>query len=259
MTRKRLENIRICAPVTPFATNGDFMADAYEELIRWHLQYGATGFLVAADNGEHWALSLKEIAQITEITMRVTGSKLPVYVGAWAITEREAIERASAAANAGAYGLCVKPQSYVHSWSPATEADIVGRFQAVGKAVPLPMMIYNSYNRTNVNISHVVLHKICDVVDAECLKDTNGDANFIMERVLQFRDKTSVLMGEGLFFMGMMLGAAGFISTVCDLFTHRANDMFGYEKMSIETRRQWQRTQNELGRAISYFGTIPAG
>jgi 4-hydroxy-tetrahydrodipicolinate synthase len=259
MARTRLSNIRICAPVTPFAANGDFMADAYDEIVRWHLKYGATGFLVAADNGEHWALSLKEIAQITEITMRVTGGKLPVYVGAWAITEREAIERAMAAANAGAYGLCVKPQFYVHSWSPATEADIVGRFQAVGKAVPLPMMIYNSYNRTNVNISHEILHRICDVVDAECLKDTNGDLNFIMERVLQFRDKTAVLMGEGSFFMGMMLGAAGFISTNSDLFTDHANDMLGYERMSVDERRSWQLRQNELSRAISYFGTIPAG
>lgn len=259
MAKRRLENIRICAPVTPFAANGDFMPDAYEELVHWHLDHGAGGFLVAADNGEHWALSLKEIAQITNITMRVTGGKLPVYVGAWAITEREAIERASAAADAGAYGLCVKPQFYVHSWSPATEADVVGRFEAVAKAVPLPMMVYNSYNRTNVNISHDMLHRICDVAHAECLKDTNGDISFLIERVLRFHDKTAVLMNEGQFFMGMMIGAAGVISTVSDLFTTEANRMFDYKEMTVEERREWQLKQNELGRAVSYFGTIPAG
>lgn len=258
MPNKLSKNIRISAPVTPFSAKGDFMADAYEEIVRWHLEHGSRGFLVAADNGEHWALSPQELARITEITMRVTKGKVPVYVGAWAITEREAIERATAAANAGAYGLCVKPQFYVHSWTPATEADILGRFKAVGKAVPLPMMIYNSYNRTNVNISHEVLHKICDLVQAEVLKDTNGDASFIMERILQFSRKMCVLVSEKFFFMGMTLGAGGIIGTDLDLFGHEADHIFDYEKMSVEERQTWQLRINEIGHAINYFGTIPA-
>ena len=258
MPNKLPKNIRISAPVTPFSAKGDFMADAYEEIVRWHLEHGSRGFLVAADNGEHWALSTKELAQITEITMRVTKGKVPVYVGAWAITEREAVERATAAADAGAYGLCVKPQFYVHSWAPATEEDIVGRFKAVAHAAPLPMMIYNSYNRTNVNISHEVLHKICDVTQAEVLKDTNGDANFIMERILQFSSKLCVLVSEKYFFMGMTLGAVGIIGTDLDLFGHDADRIFEYEKMSVEERQSWQLRINEIGRAINYFGTIPA-
>jgi 4-hydroxy-tetrahydrodipicolinate synthase len=258
MPNKLPKNIRISAPVTPFSAKGDFMADAYEEIVRWHLEHGSRGFLVAADNGEHWALSTKEIAQITKITMRVTKGKVPVYVGAWAITEHEAVERAAAAANAGAYGLCVKPQFYVHSWAPATEADIIGRFRAVAKAVPLPMMIYNSFNRTNVNISHEVLHKLCDVVQADCLKDTNGDANFIMERVLQFSNKLCVLVSEKYFYMGMVLGAGGIIGTDLDLFGHDADRIFEYENMSVDERRDWQLRINEIGRAINYFGTIPA-
>ena len=202
------DQVRISAPVSPFTDKGDFMPDAYAELIRWYVERGTRGFLVAADNGEHWTLSVEEIARITEITMKESEGKLPVYVGAWAITERETIERAEAAANAGAYGLCVKPQFYVHSWADATEADIIGRFEAVAKAVPLPMMVYNSPNRTGVNISHELLHKICDVVEADCLKDTSGDANFLLQRVLQFKDKLSVLVGGSFFYTGMLLARA---------------------------------------------------
>jgi 4-hydroxy-tetrahydrodipicolinate synthase len=254
---KLAERIRISAPVTPFTERGDFMPDAFTEIIRWYLEHGTRGFLIAADNGEHWALSTEEIAQITQITMRESGGQLPVYVGAWAITERETIERAEAAANAGAYGLCVKPQSYVHTWAPATEADVIGRFEAVAKAVPLPMMIYNSYNRTGVNISHEFLHKICDVVDAECLKDTNGDANFLMQRVLQFSEKLSVLVGGNFFYTGMLLGAGGMIGTVADLFGHDADRIFDFEAMSVPERREWQIKNNEVGHVINYYGTIP--
>jgi 4-hydroxy-tetrahydrodipicolinate synthase len=256
MSKKLGPNLRISAPVTPFAANGDLMTDAYEQMVQWHLDHGATGLLIGADNGEHWALSTSEIATLTRITMRLT--KLPVYVGAWAITEREAVERAVAAAEAGAYGLCIKPQHYVHSWAPATEADIVGRFAAVAKAAPLPMMVYNSYNRTGVNISHEVLHRLCDAVDVECLKDTNGDPNFIMERVLQFADKTSVLLGERTFFMGMMLGASGIMGTTIDLFGRAADRLFDYATMPVAERREWQLKLNELSAAINLFGSIPA-
>lgn len=258
MARTLPDRIRISAPVTPFTAGGEFMADAFAEIVRWHVAHGTRGFLVAGDNGEHWALSTRELRQIAEITMRESGGRMPVYVGAWAITEREAIERAAAAAEGGAYGLCVKPQSYVHSWAPATEADIVGRFEAVARAVPLPMMIYNSFNRTGVNISHEVLHRICDVCTAECLKDTNGDANFLMGRVLQFHDKLSVLVGGNFFYTGMLLGAGGMIGTVQDLLGHDADRIFDFESMSIEERRRHIVMSAELGHAINYFGTIPA-
>lgn len=250
--------IRISAPVTPFAANGEFMPDAYTEIVRWHLVHGTRGFLIAADNGEHWTLSPHELAQITEITMRETKGALPVYVAAWAITQKETIERALAAKHAGAYGLCVKPQFYVHTWSPATEADIVGRFEAVYRATRLPMMIYNSFNRTGVNISHEVLHKICDVVEADCLKDTHHDVKFILDRVLQFHARLSVLVGGKAFYAGMLMGAGGIIGTVEDLFGHDADRIFDFEDMTPAERRTWQTRIDELNEAISYFGTIPA-
>ena len=255
---KLAPRIRISAPVSPFTEKGDFMPDAYAELVRWCVERGTRGFLVAADNGEHWTLSLNEIRQITQITMKESGGNLPVYVGAWAITEKEAIERAAAAAEAGAYGLCVKPQFYVHSWTDASEADIVGRFEAVAKAVPLPMMVYNSPNRTNVNITHEILHKICDVVEADCLKDTSGDGGFLLQRVLQFRDKLSVLVSGGSFYTGMLLGAGGMIGTVADLFGHDADRIFDFESMTEDERREEMVKQLELGNCINLLGTIPA-
>jgi len=249
--------IRISAPVTPFSKKGEFMPDAFAEIVRWHINHGTRGFLVAGDNGEHWALSPEEIGQITAITMRETRGELPVYVGAWAIREREAIQRAEAAAKAGAYGLCVKPQPYVHTWAEASRADIVGRYEAITRAVPLPMMVYNSPNRTGVNISHDVLRAICDVADVECLKDTNGDANFLMQRVLQFNERLSVLVGGAFFYTGMLLGAGGTIATVNDLFGHDADRMFEFEKMSVDERRELLIRELEVGRAINYLGSIP--
>lgn len=248
---------RYPAPVAPFSQSGDFMPDAFAELLRWYIPRGAKGFLIAGDNAEHWSLTPQEIGQMTEIAMRETKGRMPVYVSAWAISERETIARAEAAAKAGAYGLCVKPQFYIHAWTGASTADIVRRFEVVGKAVPLPMMVYNSPNRTGVNITQEALAAICDVVEVEALKDTSHDTQHLIRNVLQFHDRLSVLLSESVFMTGMLLGGGGTIGTGLDLFPN-ADRIFEFERMSPEERRQLQRWMTEVASVINRTGTIPA-
>ncbi len=247
------------APVTPFSQKGDFMPDAFAEIIRWHIRNDAKGFLIAADNGEHWALSLKEISAITEITMRETKAKLPVYVGAWAISEKETIERARAAADAGAYGLCVKPQYYVHSWAEASKADIVGRFEAVAKAVPLPMMVYNSPGRTGVHINQEHLRAICDVAQVEALKDSNYNPLHQFENWAQFHDRICVLISNCLFyFQGLLLGAGGTMACELELVGKNVQQVFDFQKLTPEERRGLLRTLTEISAILHDCGTVPS-
>jgi dihydrodipicolinate synthase/N-acetylneuraminate lyase len=248
---------RYPAPVAPFSEKGDFMPDAFTEILRYYLDNGAKGFLIAGDNAEAWALSLKEIAQMTEIATREAEGR-PVFVGAWAISERETIERAEAAANAGAYGLCVKPPHYIHSWADAAKEDIVRRFEVVAKAVPLPMMVYNSPNRTNVVITPEALEAICDVCEVEALKDTNHDAKHQLENVLHFHDRMAVLVSGAAFIPAMLLGAGGTIGTGIDLFGDKADRIFEFEGMTPEERRGLQQWLFDVGRVINTTGTIPA-
>ena len=67
---------------------------------------------------------------------------------------------AEVAAEAGADGLCVPPQSYLLN---ATRAEVAGRYEAIAKAVPLPIMVYNNPARTGVNVTPEILAAICDV------------------------------------------------------------------------------------------------
>ncbi len=247
---------RYPAPVAPFSAKGDFMPDAFTELLRYFLDNGAKGLLIAGDNAEAWSLSLDEIAQMTRLAMNEAQGK-PVYVSAWAITERETIERARAAAEAGAYGLCVKPPHYVHSWADAPADAIVRRFEVVAKAVPLPMMVYNSPNRTNVSITPDVLETICGVAEVEALKDTNHDAGHQLENVLRFYDRMAVLVSGPAFMPAMLMGAGGTIGTGMDLFSD-ADRMFDFAAMTPGECRALQRKIFDVSRVINTTGTIPA-
>lgn len=136
--------------------------------------------------------------------------------------------------------MCVKPPHYVHTWAEASRADIVGRYQAITRVVPPSMMLYNSPNRVEV------------------LKDTNPDANFLMQRVLQFGGRMPVLVRGAFFYTGMLLGAGGTIAMINDLFGHDADRMFDFEKMGVEERREFLIRELEVGHAITYLGSIPA-
>ena len=253
---KRLEMGCYPAPVTPFSKKGDFMPDAFAEILRWHVACGSKGFLIAGDNGEHWALSPKELRQISEIAMREVEGR-PIYVGAWAITEREAIERAEAAAEGGAYGLCIKPQSYVHTWAKAATRDVVGRFEAMAKAVPLPVMVYNSPNRNNVNITHEQLAAICDVCEVEALKDNFYDNQHQIENCVLFHDKINILVSYSFFLMtGMLLGARGVIGSPLEYFGN-PDRIFEFQSMSDEERRKLMQLAIDIKRVNSYLGTVP--
>ena len=247
---------RYPAPVAPFSAKGDFMADAFAELLRYFLDNGAKGLLIAGDNAEAWSHSLEEIAEMTRLAMDAAQGK-PVYVSAWAITERETIERARAAADAGAYGLCVKPPHYVHSWADAPTSAIVRRFEVVAKAVPLPMMVYNSPNRTNVRITPDVLESIRGVAQVEALKDTDHDTGHQLENVLRFHDRMAVLVSGPAFMPAMLMGARGTIGTGMDLFAD-ADRMFDFADMTPEERRALQRKIFDVSRVINTTGTIPA-
>ncbi|MDP6367492.1 MAG: dihydrodipicolinate synthase family protein [Nitrospinota bacterium] len=247
---------RYPAPVAPFSAQGDFMPDAFTELLRYFIDNGAKGLLIAGDNAEAWSLSPDEIAQMTRLAMDAAQGK-PVYVSAWAITERETVERARAAADAGAYGLCVKPPHYIHSWADAPADAIVRRFEVVAKAVPLPMMVYNSPNRTNVSITPDVLESICGVAEVEALKDTNHDAGHLLENVLRFHDRMAVLVSGPAFIPAMMMGAGGTIGTGMDLFAD-ADRMFDFAEMTPEESRALQRKIFDVSRVINTTGTIPA-
>ncbi len=254
---KRLDVGCYPAPVTPFSETGELMPDAFAEVLRWHIDGGAKGFLIAGDNGENWALSDKELRQVTEIAMREAKGR-PVYVGAWAITTDEAVARGRAAAEGGAYGLCIKPQHYVHTWAKAATADVVGRFEAMAKAVPLPVMVYNSPNRNSVSITHDQLAAICDVCEVEALKDNNYDLQHQIENCILFHDKINILVSYSFFFMtGMMLGARGVIGSPLEYFGN-PDRIFDFESMSADERRKIMRIAVEIKQVNSYLGTVPA-
>lgn len=208
------------AIVTPFNAQGDLMLDAFQALIDWHLDCGVNGLCVAGDNGESWALAKDERKLLYETAVRRVAKRVPVICGASATTARDSIAYAEIAAKAGADAILLQPQAYVLK---ATRGEIVARYAAVAKAVPIPVVAYNSPRRTGLNMEPDVFAAVCDVAPVVATKEASRDMFHVSEMLHRFASRISILTGPAPFIVPTVpLGARGFISSGPELFGREA-------------------------------------
>ena len=204
--------------VTPFSESGALMLDCFEELLRWHLDQGAQGLCVGADNGESWALTTEELRQVARTAFKVAGGRVPVLVGAMGpatVSARGAIERAAAAAEEGAAAVLVSPQPYIDT---ATRDEVVKRYAEIGRAVPVPIVAYNTPRHLNITLDGDTLRNVCDACDVVGLKEASREFMNVTDTIRTFGDRLCVFVGCGWLIMpGIAQGGRGFLSTGPDL------------------------------------------
>ena len=245
------------APVTPFAANGDLMLDAFEDIVGYHLDTSADTMLIAGDNGEGYVLSEDELARVTETAARVIAGRFPFYVHVSRLSTDECIARARVAADAGANGICLTPHSYL---GDGTRDEIVIRYEALAKAVALPVMVYNCPKHTGINITTDTLEAICDVAPVNILKEGNGVIEHATNVIGAFGHRFSVLIGlaRGLV-PCLLLGSGGFVGTGPELFGSGARRVFEVHTMTPDERMEIHARWGEVILAASFAGTSPAG
>ena len=210
LDRHRLKGF-VPAIVTPFTPAGEIMADAFSDLVGWLIDIGADGICVAGDNGESWTLDAEERGRLTRIAVDRVAGRVPVLTGCSAPSSTQTIRYARAAAEAGAAGLLLLPQTYVLK---ATREELLRRAEALAKAVPLPIVAYNSPHRTGIDLTLDDLEALLGVAPIIGIKESNRDFFHHTHLLEKFRDRLAIMVGPCHYiFPGLALGARGFIAT----------------------------------------------
>lgn len=219
VTRETLHGA-IPAVVTPFTESGEIMKDAFVQLVDWLISQGANGICVAGDNGESWSLSAAERTMLTRLAVDTAKGRVPVMCGATAPSSAGSVAYAQAALEGGADGLLLMPQTYVLK---ATRDELLRRYEAVAKAVDLPIVAYNSPRRTGIDLTLDDLDALLGVAPIVGLKESNRDFFHHTHLIERFRDRIAVLVGPCHYILpGVALGAQGFIATGPELLGERA-------------------------------------
>jgi 4-hydroxy-tetrahydrodipicolinate synthase len=201
----------IPAVVTPFTEAGEIMEDAFRDVVERQIAIGAGGICVAGDNGESWTLDAAERGRLTRLAVEQARGRVPVIMGASAPMARATIAYARVAVESGAAGLLVMPQPYVLK---ATREELLRRFDALAKAVDLPIVAYNTPRRSGIDLSVDDIVAICDAAPVVGIKESSRDFFHHTHLLDRLRDRISVLTGPSHYILPCLaLGARGFIAT----------------------------------------------
>jgi 4-hydroxy-tetrahydrodipicolinate synthase len=199
------------ALVTPYA-QGEVDLAKLGDLVDFHLKDGTAGFCPVATTGEGPSLTREEKASVIRTVVGMTRGKALVFPGTGTYNTEESIALTKMARELGADGaLLVTPY-----YNKPTQEGLYRHFEAVARAVPLPIMLYNVPGRTGVSLAPETTARLSQVRNIVALKDASGD----VEQVTQLRalSEIQILSGEdSLTFAILCLGGRGVVSVAANV------------------------------------------
>ncbi|MBA3237480.1 MAG: 4-hydroxy-tetrahydrodipicolinate synthase [Parachlamydiaceae bacterium] len=206
----------ITALVTPFKGQ-ELDEEGLASNIRYQIVNGVNGILVLGSTGEVSTLSPEEQEKCIKIAVREAKGKVQVWVGTGSYCTKMTIEKTQKAQALGAdVALIVTPY-----YNKPTQEGLYRHFEAISKAVQIPIMLYNIPGRCGTNIELGTLLKIAEFPNVMGVKESSGNIQQAGEFIHSISMKYPhfhVFSGDDAFTLPMMsLGAVGIVSVVSNL------------------------------------------
>jgi len=205
-----LQPIRGIIPpmVTPLAEPDHLDHNGLEQLVEHILGGGVHGLFILGTTGEGPGLSYRLRRELISAVCDQVADRVPVFVGITDSAFAESVEIARHAQEAGASALVVAPPPYYAT----SQQELLGYFQRLAVAVPLPLLLYNMPTHTKVFIeAHTVL-AAAEIPGIVGLKDSSGNMTYFhtVRSLLAGRPDFSLLVGpEELLAETVLLGGHG--------------------------------------------------
>ena len=195
----------IVALVTPMDADGEIDWQKLTELLEWHISEGTSAIVPVGTTGESATLTISEHCQVVEHVVRIVNGRVPVIAGTGGNATQEAIELTQAAREAGA-DACLSVTPY---YNKPTQEGLFLHYQAIVKAVDLPLILYNVPGRTACDMQAVTVSRLAELPGIVGIKEATGD----LDRGKEVRS----LCGDGFAIY------SGDDATSCDLMLNGAN------------------------------------
>ncbi|CAM3092116.1 dihydrodipicolinate synthase family protein [Corallococcus sp. ZKHCc1 1396] len=166
-------------PITPFAGGrvdevllGRLVEDMVGAGVHAIAPLGSTGVLPY--------LSDEEREQVAEVVVKRVAGRVPTLVGVSSLTTEQTVRHAKYAEKVGASAVMIIPMSY---WKLG-DAEILGHFDAVAKAISIPIAVYNNPATGGLDLSPDILSRLLRIPNVTMVKESTGDVNR-MHRLVQ--------------------------------------------------------------------------
>lgn len=237
------------ALVTPFK-NGKINEEKIRELVRFHVENGTDGIVPCGTTGESPALSDDEKNRVIEIVIEEAKGKAKVVAGTGTNNTDKTIKATRRAKEMGADAALVITPYY----NKPTQEGLFRHFEAVVKAVDLPVMIYNVPGRTSVNMLPTTVERLAQFDQIVAIKEASGDLDQVSEVVNRCGEHVQVLSGDDSLFLPILaVGGVGVVSVVANLVPKDLKAEFSaYKNGNWNEIQKWHHKLFPLCRAMFY-------
>ena len=202
------------ALVLPFK-NGSIDEEAYRELIEWQIEEGIQGLVPCGTTGESATLTLAEHEKAIHICIDQVKKRIPVIAGCGSNNTLEAARLTEFAKSAGAdAAMLISPY-----YNKPTQEGIFRHYEAINKAVSLPIFVYNVPGRTGCNVCASTMARMYkELPDVIGVKEATGNLVQVSNMLEQTDDKFILFIGDdNTVLPSLALGAAGTISVTSNV------------------------------------------
>jgi 4-hydroxy-tetrahydrodipicolinate synthase len=237
-----------CYVMTPFDARGDVNAAALTDYVAAMIDSGVDGVTCIASTCEGPYLTERERQLVASTVGKAAAGRVRVNIGVGAVSTRQTIEYARQARDAGATSLMVDMQQYF----PIGFDDAMRHFEAITRAVPLPIRLYNITNPTRFDFTPDRVAQMASIEAIDSVKESSGDVTRVRDIRALCGDRFALFCGFHFQVLdACRFGATGWEAGLHPLIARPCVELF--RALSKDPESDAARTRYQRLQALFYF------
>ena len=215
----------LTAMVTPFTPEGEVDYRRARELAEALISAGSDGLVVTGTTGESPTLTEDEKLRLYHEVRMAIGTRGTIVAGSCNYNTHESIELSLKAKDAGVDGIL----GTVPYYNKPPQNGLYAHFEAIARAVDLPIILYNVPSRTATNMSAETTIRLSQIDNIIGIKDAGGDLQVTAQIVEESAPGFKVWSGDDVQTIPLMsVGGYGIVSVASHLVGKQIQTMIGH-------------------------------
>jgi 4-hydroxy-tetrahydrodipicolinate synthase len=211
--------------VTPFTPEGEVDYRRARELAEALISSGSDGLVVTGTTGESPTLTEDEKLRLYHEVRMAIGNRATIVAGTCNYNTHESIELSLKARDAGVDAIL----GTVPYYNKPPQNGLYAHFEAIARAVPLPVILYNVPSRTATNMSAETTIRLSQIDNIIGIKDAGGDLQVTAQIVEESAPGFKVWSGDDVQTIPLMsVGGYGIVSVASHLVGTQIQTMIGH-------------------------------
>jgi 4-hydroxy-tetrahydrodipicolinate synthase len=215
----------LTAMVTPFDAQGAVDYKRAQELAEALIASGTDGLVVTGTTGESPTLTTEEKLGLYRAVREAIGTRATIVAGTCNYNTAESIELSNEAKELGVDGIL----GTVPYYNKPPQNGLYAHFEAIARAVDLPIILYNVPSRTATNMSAETTIRLSQISNIVGVKDAGGDLQVTAQIVEESAPGFKVWSGDDVQTIPLMsVGGYGIVSVASHLVGKQIQEMIGH-------------------------------